>query len=164
MIPFKHILVPTDFSESAGLALDTAITLAEKFDSKITVLHATWLPPGAYAAYAEGLFWPTEDMVKGAEKALAATMVKVKSRYPQSEGVIVNGESWPTILEVAKERSADLIVMGTHGRRGVARVLLGSVAERIVRLSPIPVLTISGESERDAAKKASERAAHAKHG
>jgi nucleotide-binding universal stress UspA family protein len=154
MTPFKHILVPTDFGEAAARALDFAIELASKFEAKLTLLHASWLPPLAYAAYAEGLYWPTDEMARGAQKELDAVLSKTKERYPGAEGAIVTGEPWQMILEVAKDRSADLIVMGTHGRRGLSRVFLGSVAERIVRLSPIPVLTISAAGEQQAKEKA----------
>ena len=154
MTPFKHIVVPTDFSEPAERALDVAIGLASKFESKVTLLHASWLPPSAYAAYAEGLYWPTDEMAKGAKKELDAALSKAKKRYPKTDGSIVTGEPWQTILEFAKERGADLIVMGTHGRRGLSRVFLGSLAEKIVRLSPIPVLTVSGKAEQEAKEKA----------
>jgi nucleotide-binding universal stress UspA family protein len=159
MTSFKHLLVPTDFGGAAEHALDFAIELASKFESRMTLLHALWLPPSAYAAYAEGIAWPTEEMAKGAQKELDAALAKAKARYSRIEAAIVSGEPWQAILEVAKDRGADLIVMGTHGRRGLSRVFLGSVAERVVRLSPIPVLTISGKAEREAKEKALAQAA-----
>ena len=70
------------------------------------------------------------------------------------EWAVTFGDPAQAILDTAKERGADLIVMGTHGRRGLSHVLLGSVAERIVRLSPVPVLTVSGKAEREAKEKA----------
>lgn len=155
MTLFKHVLVPTDFGEPSDRALAFAVTLAAKFESRLTLLHASWLPPSAYAApYAEGLYWPANEMAEGAKKELDAALKKAKVTYPKAEGITVTGEPWQTILEVAKERGADLIVMGTHGRRGFSRLLLGSVAERIVRLAPIPVLTICGTAEQEAKEKA----------
>ena len=164
MTVFTHILVPTDFGEPADRALDVAITLAAKFESKLTLLHSSWLPPSAYAPYAEGLYWPTDEMAKGAKKELDAALSKVTRRYPRAEGVVVTGEPWLTILEVAKQRGADLIVMGTHGRRGLSRVFLGSVTERVVRLSPIPVLTICGKAEQEAKEQAAAQATGVKKG
>jgi nucleotide-binding universal stress UspA family protein len=154
MTPFKHILVPTDFGGAAERALDVAIALAAKFESKLTLLHASWLPSSAYFVYAEGLTWPTDELAKAAHKALDASLSKAKGAYPKTEAVMVTGEAWQTILDQAKERRADLIVMGTHGRRGLSRVLLGSVAESVVRCSPIPVLTICGKAEQQAKQEA----------
>ena len=154
MIAFKHILVPTDFGEPAVRALDFAIALARKFESTVTLLHASWVPASLYAAYAEGLTWPTNELEEGAKRELDAALSKAKEHYPKTEGVIVMGEPWRTILEVAKERGADLIVMGTHGRRGLSRVFLGSVTEKVVRLSPVPVLTISGKADQEAKEEA----------
>lgn len=162
MTAFSHIFVPTDFGEPAERALDVAIALASKFDAKITLFHASWLPPSAHVAYGEGLPWPTDAFMEQGEKELGAVAARAQARYPKIESCVVKGEPWEEILRGAKERGADLIVMGTHGRRGLSRVFLGSVAERVVRLSPIPVLTISGKAEQDAKAKALEHATAAK--
>lgn len=150
MTTFEHILVPTDFGEPAEHALDVAIALASKFNSKITLLHSSWFPPMAYGAYAEGLAWPISDMIDAAQKELDAALVKAKKRYEQIDAVLAVTEPSQTILEIAKDRACDLIVMGTHGRRGLPRILLGSVAEKTVRLSPVPVLTLSGKAGQEA--------------
>ncbi|HQY62626.1 MAG: universal stress protein [Myxococcales bacterium] len=149
MTAFKHILVPTDFGETSARAVDIAIELARKFDAELTIFHASWLPPASYSAYAEGLYWPTDEMAREARKELDTTVARVKTLYAKTDGVIGQGEPWQQVLTVANERGADLIVMATHGRTGLSRVFLGSVAEKVVRLSPIPVLTVSGS---DAAK------------
>lgn len=147
---FKHILVPTDFGEPASRALESAIAVAEKFDARLTLLHASWLPPSMVTPYAEGIYWPTGDVTKAAQKELDATLAKARERYSKAEGVVLGGEPWQVILDTARERACDLIVMGTHGRHGLSRVFLGSVAEKVVRLSPVPVLTISGKAEQEA--------------
>lgn len=147
MTAFKHILVPTDFGETSARAVDVAVTLARKFDAELTLYHASWLPPASYSAYAEGLYWPTDEMAREAKKELDKTVEQVKSLYPKTVAIMGQGEPWQAVLTIAKDRGVDLIVMGTHGRRGLSRVFLGSVAERVVRLSPIPVLTVSGSDE-----------------
>jgi universal stress protein A len=147
MTGFKRILVPTDFSEPAERALAVALMLASQFDSKLTILHANWLPALAYAGYAEGVYWPTDDMEKAARKALDDTLARARERYPAAEGLLETAEPSRAILDTARDLGADLIVMGTHGRHGVSRVLLGSVTEKVVRLSPIPVMTIRGKGE-----------------
>ncbi len=147
MATFKHILVPTDFGEAAQCALDVAIMLASKFEAKLTLLHAYEIP---VSGYGDGLYWPTDDLARIAQQTLDSALARAKERFPKAEAVLVYGTPWAESLEVAKSRGADLIVVGTHGRRGLSRVLLGSVAEKIVRLSPVPVLTVSGKSDRHA--------------
>ncbi len=154
MKPFRHILVPTDFSDAANQALELALELAPKFEAKITLLHSTWLPPYYYSAYAEGLAWPTEELEGKAKQELDAACSRAKERYANVESVLASGEAWERILEAAKERAVDLIVMGTHGRRGISRLVLGSIAEKVVRLSPVPVLTVSAAAERRAKEEA----------
>lgn len=141
MSAFEHILVPIDFGEASDDAVELAISLAKKFDSRLTLLHASWIPPAAYSAYSEGIIvWPTDEIAKVAQKELDAALAKAKTKYPRTESILVVGNPWETILDVAKQHGATVIVMGTHGRRGLSRVLLGSIAEKIVRLSPVPVL------------------------
>src|ERR1700732_872044 len=83
MTPFKHILVPTDFGEPAERALDLALGLASQFESKVTLLHASWLPPLAYAGY-EGLSWPIDEMMAAAQKELDAALAKAKNALPEN--------------------------------------------------------------------------------
>ena len=73
-------------------------------------------------------------------------MSRVKAIYPNVDAKLVIGQHWERILEVTKQTGADLIVMGTHGRAGLSRVLLGSVAERVVNMSNVPVLTVSAST------------------
>lgn len=150
MTGFKHILVPTDFEEAANHALDMAVLLAQRFEAKVTVLHSTSLPSSALPAYAAGIYFPTEEMLSAAQNELEATLSRAKARYPNIHGVVVQTEPYVAILEFAKENSADLIVMGTHGRRWLSRVFLGSVADRVVRFSPIPVLTVTAKAQEKA--------------
>ncbi len=147
MIPFRHMLVPTDFSETSGRAVDLALELASKFDAKITILHVATLPPHYYSEHAQRA-WPTEEF-EG--KEFDAVVTWSRARYSKIDAMFLWGEPWQCILQTAKERGADLIVMGTHGRRGLPHLLMGSVAEKIARLSPIPVLTVS-RAERSSTK------------
>jgi nucleotide-binding universal stress UspA family protein len=156
MTTFKHLLVPTDFGDAAARALDLAISLAAPSEARITLLHSSWIPPLAYAGLdAGGMYWPTDELAKAAKKELeaAVTLAKTKANYPRIEPVLVSGLPWERILSTAKERGADLIVMGTHGRHGLAHTFLGSVAEKVVRLSPIPVLTVGTPADRSQKEK-----------
>lgn len=137
---FKNILVPTDFDEHASRAFDAAVSLAQKFDGRITLLHVYQIPPSIYSS---DLAWPTEQLAAAAKTSLAEAIAKAKAIYPQTESLLEVGSPGETIISAANKTHADLIVMATHGRRGIARALLGSVTEKVVRLSQIPVLTIS---------------------
>lgn len=137
---FHHILVPTDFDEHAGKAFDAAVSLAQKFDARITLLHVYQIPPSIYSS---DLAWPTEQLATAAKTSLAQAIAKAKERYPRTESLLEVGSPGETIVRVADKQQADLIVMATHGRRGISRALLGSVTEKVVRLAHAPVLTIS---------------------
>jgi nucleotide-binding universal stress UspA family protein len=137
---FQNILVPTDFDEHAGRAFDAAVALAQKFGSRITLLHVYQIPPSIYSS---DLAWPTEQLATAAKTSLATAIEKAKAIYPNTESLLEVGSPGETIISVANKNHADLIVMATHGRRGIARALLGSVTEKVVRLSHVPVLTIS---------------------
>jgi nucleotide-binding universal stress UspA family protein len=143
MNPYRHVLVATDFGPAAEAALDHALGIAKSFGAKITLLHCTWLPPYYYSAYAEGLAWPTAELEGKAKDALEREVAKARTRHPNIESMLVAGDAWKEICKAAKERGADLVVVGTHGRRGLPRMVLGSVAERVVRTSDVPVLTVS---------------------
>ena len=140
MIAYQHILVPTDFSPVAERALEAAVDLALTFKSRLTLLHVWNLP---VMGYAEGLTWPIDEMKTAAERALQETRERVAQRILQAEAVLERGLAWERILDIVAKRDVDLVVMGTHGRRGLPRLLLGSVAEKLVRLSPVPVMTVS---------------------
>jgi len=141
---FKRILVATDFGESSEQALELALQLAEKFDSELTLVHSWEAPSYSYAA---GLYVPL-DMVAPIERAAVARLeqatTQLRLRFPAAKSVLRAGVPWEEVLNAAAELKADLIVMGTHGRRGLERALLGSVAERVVRMARIPVLTVRG--------------------
>lgn len=149
MTPFKHVLVPSDFGEVADRALDLAIEIAAQFGAKITLFH-TWVLPSVYAGYGHGLYWPIDDFEGQARTTLARTLAKAKERYPNIEMSLASGLPSKAILDIAKDRDVDLIVMGTHGRQGLSHAVLGSVAEKVVRLSPVPVLTVCADAEKAA--------------
>lgn len=139
----ERILVPIDFSEPSERALSAAIELARTFGARLALLHV-WSIPNA--AYARELSWPVVDVEATARAALERVRARVAEVYPETEAVLRKGSEWQSILDVVKEQRMDLIVMGTHGRRGLPRWLIGSVAEKVVRLSPVPVLTVGGPS------------------
>jgi nucleotide-binding universal stress UspA family protein len=137
---FQHILVATDFGDAALHARDVAVAIAGKFDAKITLLHACVLPPLPYGSV---FALPLDAIVDMAKSDLEAELAETRRAYPNVAAVVRMGSPGEVIVAAASELGADLIVLGTHGRGLVARTLLGSVAENVLRLAPVPVLTVS---------------------
>lgn len=144
MTTFQHILVPTDFGPAADHALETALALAGKFDSRITLLHAYMIP---VAGYDQSLVWPFEAHEREAQRALDAAVHAARPRWSKIEGVLLGGCAWELVVEYAKTGRVTLVCMGTHNRGGLGRVLLGSHSDKVVRLSPVPVLTVGARED-----------------
>jgi universal stress protein A len=139
----RTILVPTDFSEAADVALAYAADLAAQLDATIHLVHSISVPtmglPEVGVAYAA---LTMESATKAAQGELDDRIARYRDRVTLAPPRIEIGDARDVIDNVAKRIEADLIVMGTHGRRGVRRVLIGSVAEAVVRSAPCPVLTM----------------------
>ncbi|MGA0255701.1 MAG: universal stress protein [Rhodothermales bacterium] len=137
-----RILVPTDFSDSALLALEHGIFLTKKFDGELVLLHVAELPTITIHDFPSDLF---ELAREGGMDRMGELLEKQEVALPPVKRVVLAGTpSEPAadvIVEYAKTNEVDFIVMGTHGRRGMRRLLLGSVTEEVVRRSPCPVLT-----------------------
>jgi nucleotide-binding universal stress UspA family protein len=142
---FEHILVPTDFGEPAEHALELALKLAKRCNATVTLLHVYAIPSVSYDTV---VAWPSEELARAAQDAMDAALARTKERYAHCQAIVHPGNPWERILTVAKDCGADLIIMGTHGRTGVPRLVLGSVTEKVVRLSPVPVLTVSATTDR----------------
>ena len=143
MIEFKQIICPVDFSESSVQALAYAAALARWYDAQLTVLHVV---PTFEAIQLRGTLvepvrtvtpMPREQVLEQMRRSL--NLADLSSR---ATPVAESGDPQATIIEQALSRKADLIVMGTHGRRGFKRLLLGSVTEAVLREAPCPVLTV----------------------
>lgn len=140
---FKHIFAAVDFNESSDKALALAVDLAVRFGARLTLFHAYEIPAYAYdgASFVSvaALLAPVEAI---ARKKLESTLEGVQRRVPAANADLRAGVASSEILTAIDELRPDLVVVGTHGRRGVGRLLLGSVAEKVVRLSPVPVMTV----------------------
>ncbi len=148
MITLRHIVVPVDFEETSEKALAYARELARTFNATITVVHSYQIPlygfpDGAYITAAD----VAAQVSTAAQGRLDAVLASQKNSNVPMTGVLRNGVAWEEINAVAAETHADLIVIGTHGRRGLARALLGSVAENVIRTATVPVLVIHGPRE-----------------
>lgn len=143
MNPFQRILVPVDGSDASKKALDAAVQLAHVMDAQLRVLHVIdELPYLSGHEYAGDLLSAART---GAREGLDEAMTRVKAAGLACDSQLIDelgprlGES---VERAARDWMADLIVVGSHGRRGLNRMLLGSGAEQIIRLAPVPVLVI----------------------
>jgi len=142
MLP-KSILVPTDLSDGAEEALDYALELATTFGATVHLLNVIGIPALGVPELGVALTSSVIDsMVRDNQVALEALADRKRGRGTIGEVLLRTGDARDVICQTAKEVHADLIVMGTHGRRGVTRALLGSVTESVVRQAPCPVLTV----------------------
>ncbi len=139
MFAFKHILVATDFEEPARRAADLALQMAEVFGAKVTVLAVVPIVGGPSIGDVK---LPVAAFEEPIRRALATETSRLQARSPHVRGALRRGVPCEEILAASNEVGADLIVMGTRGRRALARALLGSVAERVLRLASVPVLTV----------------------
>jgi nucleotide-binding universal stress UspA family protein len=140
-LAFQTVLVATDFSDASRLALEYARVLARRFDAALRVLHVVETPvPLGSELFVPEVMTVAEHAVHDAQRQLAAAMAELTEEG--AIGQIVVGQAAKKIVEYAADHDVDLIVMGTHGRGALAHLLMGSVAERVVRTAPCPVLTI----------------------
>ena len=146
MKAIQKILCPTDFSKGSEKAIEFASELAAKFGAEIELLHVFQLP--YYGGWDEGAAVMAAAgpqlaaLRKQTSEQLNALTDKLAKRSVKAKGTEADGLPHAKIAELSK--GADLVVMGTHGRTGLPRLLLGSVAERVVRLAQCPVITVPG--------------------
>jgi nucleotide-binding universal stress UspA family protein len=136
MLPIRHILVPIDWSESSDRAFHLAASLAREHDAQLLLVYVVPLPAVMYGP-------PPASYLNHLLEALCRMRPsdpKVRVRC-----LLVEGDPATEILSAAREGNCDLIVMGTHGRTGLNRLLTGSVAEEVVRKAPCPVLTVKAD-------------------
>jgi nucleotide-binding universal stress UspA family protein len=143
MINLKTILVPTDFSECSDEAVRYGLELGRRFDARVHLLHVVQDPltqPWAAEGFSVPLFEVVDEWQRQAEQRLRASIAEEDKGRVTVSAVVAT--PYAEILDYAARNKVDLIVMGTHGRGGVTHMLLGSIAERVVRRAPCPVLTV----------------------
>lgn len=141
---FKTILFATDFSESSDHAFQYALSLARKFESRLGIIHVISEPVDLRGFYVPHISFDKleEEIEQGALKMMEKFCRTHVHDYAKVESFVVPGIPYDEIIKKAEEIGADLIVVGTHGRTGLDHVLFGSTAEKVVRKSTIPVMTI----------------------
>jgi universal stress protein A len=150
MIDLKRILVATDFSRHSQVALNYAAAFSQAFSAEVVLCHVlekpdflSHLPP-----VTEGYFPPNLGEIQEKHARVQCEQVLAATGISHARVLLLHGSPAAEIVRASNDEKADLIIVGTHGRGAIAHILLGSVAENIVRLSPCPVLTVrSGEHE-----------------
>ena len=146
-IQIQRILLPTDFSDYSTAATKYACELAARFNSELHILHTLEQHLSATPAFGFGLDIPTfvSESKVAAEKRLAGLIDSGWSVGRTVIRTVTEGSPRVEIVRYAREANIDLIVLSTHGRTGLSHVMLGSVAESVVRTAPCPVLTVRPE-------------------
>jgi universal stress protein A len=142
-MPTQHFLVPIDLSAYADQALAYAIRLASTLEARLTLLHV--MQPLPMAGVDMGVTLPAtylQEVEAEVQRSMEAALARVTAAGLTGEQVVLYGVPFQEIVDTAKARQVDLIIMGTHGRTGLLHVLLGSVAEKVVRLAPCSVLVV----------------------
>lgn len=145
----RRILVATDFSPVARHAVNVAARLAKQLDAELVLLHAWYVPSSAY----RGTFVLPDHVFAGVEedarRDLAGSVEYARSAGARAAGKLVHGVPWASIVDVLADEPFDLCVVGTQGRSGMSRFLVGSVAEKVIRHSPVSVLAIRPDAALD---------------
>ena len=147
---YDRILIPTDGSDAVETAVEHAFGLAEAYDATVHVLYVVEPPYAADAAMADVY----SSLEAAGERIVTDVGERAAAADVESVTATRTGTAHREIIEYAEAEGVDVIVMGTHGRTGLQRLVLGSVTERVVRLSPVPVVTV--RSDRDEAEDESE--------
>lgn len=155
----KRILAPVDFSEVSQQSLDAAASLASQLGASVVILHAVEPVYFAGTMFGPEINVPhlVEEQRRAAKSAMETMLARMKKKEVPAIGLVETGIPQDVVLKVAADKKCDMIVMGTHGRSGVTHLLLGSVAEKIVRSATCPVLTVRAKEpkKRPSAKAAS---------
>lgn len=145
MTPIRRILFATDFSDASRPAAQRAVSLAKDNGAELVVVHVYEPPvrPAVDAFLVPRVYDEFEAEVRSqADQGLAPIVARAAGAGVAARPLVLRGVADEAIARAAKDEAADLVVVGTHGRGGVARLLLGSVAARVVSSSPCPVLTV----------------------
>jgi len=148
MSRIRRVLHPTDFSRASAAAFKRAIDMAKANKAELLLVHV--MNP-VVPIMGDGYVSPNvyEDMEAaaraGSQKQLSRLILKAKRAGARVKGLLLEGVAHERIAQAARSRKADLVVIGTHGRTGFAKLFLGNVASRVVTFSPCPVLTVRGK-------------------
>jgi nucleotide-binding universal stress UspA family protein len=153
---FEKILVATDFGEASAQAIEDGIELAKTFGAALVLVHVYEIPALSYSVFPYPAVELLSTLEATARQQLDRTLADVESRFPNVTSSMRRGVVWREIIAAVHETEADLVVIGTHGRHGFEHALLGSVAEKVVRHSPVSVVTVHARPPATAGASAAE--------
>ncbi len=136
----QEIIVPVDFQQHTQKLVDFAIDVAKRINAKLTVIHVLEIVTPYYDYSPESLKKFDEKLLAHVENKMEVLIEKCNTSIPGSKGKILRGDVIESIVNYGRDSKADLIIMGTHGAKGIEKILLGSVAERVLKRSSCPVL------------------------
>jgi universal stress protein A len=146
MLPIKKIICPTDFSDPSFKAMEAAVELAKHFSSELVIIHVVPPVPGLDVEFFSSSNFDVpayqQEIERSAQRDLQGQISKLKNERLTIRSSILTGQAADRIVQFAQDEKADLIVIATQGRTGLKHLVFGSVAEKVVRLSGQPVLTI----------------------
>jgi len=145
MKEFKKILFPVDLSETSPKLVPYAKSMAKKFDAEVHLLFVTRVFQyfaSIYVPHTSINLFETE-LVEGAEKSLYEFKEEYFADIPETRSSVVIGDAAEEIMKYIQSEGIDLVIMGSHGRKGMDKVIFGSVAEKVVKTSPVPVLIVN---------------------
>jgi nucleotide-binding universal stress UspA family protein len=137
-VGWKTIVVATDGSKYSALAADRAIAFAQSYGGELKVLSVADVPTELYAEAPQAV----DDLVKQAKEYVARVKKQAEAAGIKAETFVGEAEAHEAITNLAKDEKADMIVLGSHGRTGLRRLLMGSVAEKVIGYAPCPVLVV----------------------
>ncbi|MUV61496.1 universal stress protein, partial [Halobacterium sp. CBA1126] len=139
---YDDVLLPTDGSDAADAAVQHAIELADRYGARLHVLYVADTTEYSTVTFEDAVVDP---LTEEGESVVDGVVEQATDRNVDAVGVVMKGGAYETILQYVEDEGIDAIVMGTHGRRGLDRALLGSVTERVVRTADVPVLTVRAD-------------------
>lgn len=139
-VQFKNILMATDFSANAQLALDYALAIARRYESTLFLAHVT--RADTYQAIPQDAIVTSEWIRREAEEQMGQILISGMLRDVPHRALVEDGAVWPTLMRLIQQYEIDLVVVGTHGRTGLRKLALGSIAEEVFRMAPCPVLVV----------------------
>lgn len=143
LLSIRKIMVPTDFTTYSDHAIEYAIMVGRKFQAKILLVHV--IEPLAYSVTDTMQVFDHYTALKTVAKPILENLQKrLLKKGLTVDSILLDGNPYLEIVKKSREAGVDLIIMGTHGRTGIEHILIGSVAERVVRLASCPVLTVRG--------------------
>lgn len=143
----RKVMMASDFSPASRAAFQRAVALARANRATLLVMHAVTMPPPTLGGeYIPPQTWERIDKAAraSAQKHVATLVAKARRAGVRAAGLVMSGSPYDAIVRAARSRRADVLVLGTHGRTGLPRLLLGSVASRVLATAPCPVLTVRG--------------------